>query len=140
MAEVAGVVLGAIPLVLYALDNYRRTREKARSFQNWQEIIETFATDIRIQKFAFEDTLARLGIESTEKTTMADVEAVLRISQPHRYLHLMRHIRAMDDTINELASDLYPDAQGPVRNLVDSQSLLTPSEGYVIAKGSLNLY
>jgi hypothetical protein len=115
MAEVAGVVLGAIPLILYALDHYQNTRETVRSFRNWREELETFGNQIEFQRMALYTTLRNLDIEAKEQITMNQVEVVLQVSHPAQCDLFMRHIRAMNEILDELARDLYPDAQGPVR-------------------------
>jgi hypothetical protein len=115
MAEVAGVVLGAIPLILYALDHYQSTRETVHSFRNWREDLETFGNAIEFQRTALYTTLRNLDIEATEQITMDQVEVVLQVSHSTQCDLFMRHIRAMNKTLDDLARDLYPDAQGPVR-------------------------
>lgn len=109
------MVLGAIPLILYALDHYRTTRQTIRSFRNWKEDLETFRDAIELQETALYTTLRTLDIEATERITMDQVEIVLQVSHPAQCDLFMRHLHAMNRTLDELARDLYPDAQGPVR-------------------------
>ena len=116
--EVAGVVLGAIPVIIYALERYQDTRETVQSFRLWKETLGTLRSNIFLQKRQLFATLSTLDINLTDHTTMADVEAALRISHPAQCDDVMRILKQMDNLMNEVAENLYPDFQGPVRLLL----------------------
>lgn len=112
--EVAGVVLGAVPLILYALDNYQRAWDPVKDIWHWKETIETIRTQIFLQKQQLQTTLRVLDLELTDHTTMEEIEAALQIIHSSRWEQFIGIIRQMDNLVNGIAKDLYPDAQGPV--------------------------
>jgi hypothetical protein len=112
LMEVAGVVLNAVPLILYALDNYEKAWDPAKDFWKWGETIGTIRNQIFLQKQQLDTTLKILGLQDP---TIDEVEAALQISHPDRSEHFMQIIRHMNNLMDEIARDLYPDAQGPVR-------------------------
>jgi hypothetical protein len=114
MMEVAGVVLGAIPLIFYALDNYHRAWEPLRDAKRWKETIQTIRAQVEIQRQQLNRTLSELELELTDTTTMDEIEFALQIKHPNSWEPFMMSIRRMDGLMNSLAKDLYPDVQGPV--------------------------
>ncbi|KAF2682186.1 hypothetical protein K458DRAFT_433156 [Lentithecium fluviatile CBS 122367] len=111
--EVAGVVLGAVPVILFALDNYQRARDPVKDMWNWGETIETIKNQVFLQKRQLQTTLSVLDLDITDGTTMAEIEAALQTSHPKESERLMVIICQMDALMHEVARDLYPDAQGP---------------------------
>jgi hypothetical protein len=109
--EVAGVVLGAFPLVLYALDRYEEACDSVTQAWAWKSTIQTIRNQILMQKLQLDRTLGVLG----SVTTMQDVEIALKIAHPNHWQHLMSIITRMNDTIIAISECLYPDAKGPVR-------------------------
>ena len=59
MAEVAGLVLGGIPLAIWALDKYA---EPFEAFHNYRLSIETLKTDLTLQRWQLQTTLANIGL------------------------------------------------------------------------------
>jgi len=47
--ETAGVVLGAVPLVLYAFDNYERCLGQIDDYLRYQSTLQTIRTHVFIQ-------------------------------------------------------------------------------------------
>jgi len=105
--EVIGVVLGAVPLILYALDNYRASRRR-------KETIETIRSKIFVNRRILITTLQRLDPTFSEKTKMVDIKVALEVDHPAQAEEFMKIIVSMDEKMNEIARMLYPDAQGPV--------------------------
>jgi len=112
--EAAGVVLGAVPVILYALDRYQRARDPIKDIWNWSETIETIRNQIFLQKRQLQTTLSVLDLEITDSTTMAEIKAALQTSHPHACERLMAIIGQMNILLNEVAHDLIPDTYGPV--------------------------
>ncbi|KAF1952833.1 hypothetical protein CC80DRAFT_596261 [Byssothecium circinans] len=111
--EIAGVVLGAVPIILYTLENYQRAWGPVKGIRDWGETIETMKLQIFLQKQQLHATLGVLDLEATDNITMAEIEAALQISHPNKHTEFMEIIRQMDTLMNEMAKDLVPDAQGP---------------------------
>ena len=112
--EAAGVVLGAVPLILYALDNYQKAWDPVKDIWHWSETIGTIRIQIFLQKQQLQTTLRALDLELTDHTTMDEIEAALQTNHPSQWEQFIGIIRQMDTLINQVAKDLYPDAQGPV--------------------------
>jgi hypothetical protein len=109
--EVAGVVLGAVPLILYALDNYERAWDPVKQTWRWKETVRTIRNQIFLQKEQLDTTLKTLGLADA---TMTDVEYALQIHHPLQCKHFMQIIHQMDSLINDISKSLFPDAEGPV--------------------------
>lgn len=58
--EVTGLILGAYPLVLDALDTYRDAWRKLAEWWDFQRTFEDFIDDVGIQRLIFEDNLEKL--------------------------------------------------------------------------------
>lgn len=110
--EVAGVVLGAVPLILHALDNYGKVWDPVKQAWRWEETFQTIRNQIFLQKEQLDTTLETLGLADA---TMAEVEYALQIHHPLQCKQFMRIICEMDGPISDISSCLYPDADGPVR-------------------------
>jgi hypothetical protein len=112
--ELAGIVLGAVPLIIYALDNYQSAWDPVKGFCHWGETIETIKIQIFLQKQQLHTTLGALDLELTDSTTLEEIEAALQISHPSHWKQFVAIIEQMDEILKEVAQKLFPDAQGPV--------------------------
>lgn len=61
MAEIAGLVLGGISIAIWALEKYA---EPFEVFNKYYISIETFRTNLIIQKRHFQATLSNIGLGS----------------------------------------------------------------------------
>jgi hypothetical protein len=126
MAEVAGLVLGAVPLILYAIGQYRDVREAISNVRNWRDNLKAFGIAINLQQMTLEATLRELDIEVTERIKMEHVEAALRISHPIYCDMIMSHIQTMNNTMDQLAMNLCPGVPGPVRLVSSCPTFRSP--------------
>ncbi|KAF2877445.1 hypothetical protein BDV95DRAFT_559300 [Massariosphaeria phaeospora] len=108
--EVAGVVLSAVPLILFALENYQRAWDPMKDHWKWKETIGTIRNEIFLQKQQLDTTLGNLDLRDP---TMDEVEAALQIRFPHQCNEFIDIITQIDQLLSKVAKDLYPDAQGP---------------------------
>ncbi|KAI1061026.1 hypothetical protein LB507_010093 [Fusarium sp. FIESC RH6] len=60
--ESAGLVLGAIPLVLYAFDNYERCLGQVKDYWKYQSTLQTIRTHVFIQGEQLNVTLSGIGL------------------------------------------------------------------------------
>lgn len=109
--EVAGVVLGGIPLVLYALDNYHRAWNPAKDILQWGSTISTIQMNIFLQKQQLDTTLSNLGLHDP---TRIELEERLRQHYPDKFEMFMQIIDAMEDNVANLMEMLDIDAKGKV--------------------------
>jgi hypothetical protein len=110
--EVAGLVLGAVPLILYALDNYGRAWKPAKDFYYWKDVIPEIKRDIFLQKVQLSATLANLDLTDP---TMDEVEMALQKQCPDKCEQFMDILKQMDNLVNEVMRDLGLDEKGQVR-------------------------
>jgi hypothetical protein len=132
--EVAGVVIGAIPIIIYALERYQDTRDTVRDFHKWNDTLGTLRSNIFLQKRQLFATLETLDIGFTDQTTMPQVEAALRISRPAQCEDIVRILYRMDASLNEIARNLYPDAQGPVRSVFNTPATASLARNTLMCK------
>jgi hypothetical protein len=110
--EVAGIVLGAVPIILSALDSYKSAYSSAKKFSKWYDTIQGIRNNIFIQKRQLDATLKELGLQDP---TMKDVRAALESNWPDHCERFMQIIQDMDDLMNKVMENLDVDAKGQVR-------------------------
>jgi hypothetical protein len=79
--EIAGVVLGAIPLVISAIEHYESSLDRAKVFFKWQDVLEKARRDLWVQYLSYEMTLRILLVDLASE---AEVEELL--SEPQSTL------------------------------------------------------
>ncbi|KAF1924971.1 uncharacterized protein M421DRAFT_424197 [Didymella exigua CBS 183.55] len=110
--EVAGVVLGAMPIVLYALDNYKRALGPAKRFWSWEDTIQEIIDNVMLHQEHLNTTLRNMGLQNPN---MAQIEAVLQVHRPDKCHYFMSILRNMDGQMNELLDRLEVDLDGQPR-------------------------
>jgi hypothetical protein len=109
---------------LYALDNYQRAWDPLKDHWKWREAMGTIRNEIFLQKQQLDTTLGNLDLRDP---TMGEVEAALQIRFPGTCNEFMKIISNMDRLINQVAKDLYPEAEVPVSLLGAEISLFGPT-------------
>ncbi|KAI1456685.1 hypothetical protein F4805DRAFT_216679 [Annulohypoxylon moriforme] len=70
--EIAGVVLGAIPLIISALEYYKKGKKSAKSIRKWNSQVDMLIEQLEIQKMFFHihilQLLQRAGVEEVINT------------------------------------------------------------------------
>lgn len=114
--EVAGVVLGAIPVIIYALESYEKAAEILKDTHKWLDTIQEIQDDIEVQVCVLRTTLQCLGIEWTHQSgiPLTEIETALKERMPLNWDMFLRIIKRMDTLMTEMAKDLCPDAKDPV--------------------------
>ncbi|KAK4168493.1 hypothetical protein QBC43DRAFT_310323 [Cladorrhinum sp. PSN259] len=112
--EVAGVVLGALPIALYALDNYNRCLQATKDIVKYQATLEQFRLHIFIQQAQLEITLRNLGLHCPEGQLpkKSDLQRRLEQVSPHGYANFMGIILRMENLLEKLLDKLELDAKG----------------------------
>jgi hypothetical protein len=111
MAEAAGLVLGAIPLVFLALDKYQECLESGRSYVKYTDTLTSIRDEISLQQMLFHGTMETMGLY---KPTYAELDDCLRDRFPENHTTFMRYIRRMASTINQLMDKLEVDTNSRV--------------------------
>ncbi|RSL99814.1 hypothetical protein CEP52_009471 [Fusarium oligoseptatum] len=114
MAEVAGLVLGAIPIAIWALEKYA---EPFETHQNYYISIQTLRADLIMQKSQLEITLRNIGLENP---SVDELQECLSAKFPSIHKDLIVIIKAMDERASKLLGDLDIDNNGKPRWTDDS--------------------
>jgi hypothetical protein len=101
MAEIAGIVLGAIPLIVLALDKYA---EPIGAFHRYRISIETFRADLVLQHRSLYRTLSTIGLG--DSPSFEELKSRLESFYPDICTELMTFIGRMDQVIADLMKDL----------------------------------
>jgi hypothetical protein len=108
MAEVAGLVLGGIPIAIWALEKYAEPFEAHR---NYHITIQTLRADLTMQRNQLEITLRNIGLENP---STAELQECLRSKFPSIHQDIVTIIKAMDERASKLLEDLDIDINGKV--------------------------
>jgi len=103
--EVAGLVLGAIPIVIWALENYAKP---FRDSDNERIVIGTLRTGLLFQQERLKRTYERIGLD---KPSDKELEDRLNELFPQMAEHLLLTIREMDRLVSAVLTDLKVDKQ-----------------------------
>ena len=109
--EAGGLVLGAIPIILHAIDNYRRFLEAAKDSWRFESTIKLIRSHIFVQQQQLQMTFRGLGL--TDPTDY-ELEEVLRHRFPTKCDAFLDIIARMDGLLAKLMDKLEIDAQGRV--------------------------
>jgi hypothetical protein len=114
--EIAGVVLGAVPVIINALESYEKAAEILRDTHKWLDTIQEIQDNINVQLYVLRTTLRSLDIEWTHKSgiPITEIETALKEREPLKWDMFLRIIKRMDTLMTEMAKDLCPDTKGPV--------------------------
>lgn len=111
--EVAGVVLGGIPLILLALDNYRRVIKTFKDYFRYDALLNRLKDYLFIQQEQYKITLGSIGLSDM---SLDDIEAHLRARHPHKCDRFMSIIRRMNEIAQTVANKLDVDPINKVSN------------------------
>ena len=109
--EVVGIVLGGIPLVLWALDNYRRALNPAKDYWRYESTLNSISMNIFIQKEQLGVTFHNMGLQGD---SLAEVEINLRRRYPDKCDAFMNILAHMNGIVHRLMDKLCIDVEGKV--------------------------
>ncbi|KAI8632050.1 hypothetical protein F5Y19DRAFT_422953 [Xylariaceae sp. FL1651] len=101
MAEIAGLALGALPIVIWALEKYS---EPFETFHRYRTTIESFRSQIIIQTYQLEKTLSNLGLG--KNASGEELEKCFQAKFPQISHELIFIVRQIDDVTMELMKSL----------------------------------
>lgn len=111
MAEVAGLVLGAIPLILAALGKYQECLEVGKNYVKYTDTLMSIRDEVFVQQKLFLGTMETMGLHNP---TYSELEDCLRDRFPESHETFMRYIRRMATTIGQLMEKLEVDTRSGV--------------------------
>lgn len=133
MAEVAGLVLGALPILMKAVEHYRSGLDPFISYFRYNTTLKALHRDLRIQHLYYQDTLKmllltelsedqsdRLFPDAKEPLEPAlwgtpEIESILAAKLKTRYEPFKETLEEMDATMKKLMDKLEIDLEGKVR-------------------------
>ncbi|KAJ5727675.1 hypothetical protein N7493_005495 [Penicillium malachiteum] len=107
MMEVTGLVLGGIPIAIWALEKYA---EPFEAFRHYRTSIETFRTDLILQNRHLQTTLANIGLGS--EPTGEELRECFERQFPSISRELLLIVRRMDEVTALLLRNLEVDTIG----------------------------
>lgn len=110
--EVTGVVLGGIPLVIWALENYRKALDPAKDYWRYDATLQTIETNMFIQKEQLEVTLSNAGLP--QGATLEVIEQELRRRTPEKCDKFVQIIKNMEGIVEKILDKLEVDSHGKV--------------------------
>lgn len=141
MAEVVGFVLGVVPLVISAIENYENILSPIITYRRFSKALSTFTTELEVQRAIFENECIWIlspfiqqhdiddmmkdpshSLRQTLKTDKTlDQNVCMRFGASHKQLFsILQLIRASLDEIYEETKDLPNGLYRPVSALVFS--------------------
>jgi hypothetical protein len=109
MAEVAGLVLGGIPIAIWALEKYA---EPLEAFHNYRTSIETLHTNLTLQNRQLQITLANIGLGG--EPSIEELQECFKTKFPSISNELLFTVQRMDRITAALLKDLKVDGKGKV--------------------------
>ncbi|TGJ82728.1 hypothetical protein E0Z10_g6058 [Xylaria hypoxylon] len=101
MAELAGLVLGGLPLAIWALEKYS---EPFETFHRYRTTIESFRSQIIIQNYQLEKTLSNIGLG--KNASREELQKGFEAKFPQISRELIFIVRQMDEVTMELIKSL----------------------------------
>jgi hypothetical protein len=101
MAEVTGLVLGGIPLAIWALEKYA---EPLEAFHKYRISIETFRTDLILQNRQLQTTFCNIGLG--KEPSSEELRECFDTKFPGISRELLSIIQRMDRAITSLMKNL----------------------------------
>ncbi|KAI0976563.1 hypothetical protein F4678DRAFT_413761 [Xylaria arbuscula] len=107
--EVAGLVLGALPVALMAVESYRKGVELVGSYRDYQQTLQEIRRNIFIQEYQLQATLSGIGLVNP---TFQEVQQRLREAKPDCYHQFTDILKRMDSITSRLLDKLEVDSHG----------------------------
>jgi hypothetical protein len=109
MAEVAGLVLGGIPLAIWALEKYI---EPLEDYHRYHRSIESFRADLIVQNRHLQTTFCSIGLD--REPSMEELRECFETKFSSISRELMSIVQRMDDVTAGLMKNLDIDVNGKV--------------------------
>ena len=101
MAELAGLVLGGIPVAIWALEKYA---EPLETYRRYGTSIKNFQADLITQKRQLQTTLLNIGLP--DDASLEDIRECFETKYPEVSQELMIIIQRMDEATATLLKSL----------------------------------
>ena len=130
--ETAGLVLAALPLVIVAIENYRKGLDPIKDYLRYSSMLKALQTRLRLEQDLYQGTLKRLLITQLSPSELEGlfagpgepleaslwgthgIEKKLQLALGKKYDMFMNVIKDMDATLKTLMEKLDIDLEGQV--------------------------
>jgi len=102
-AEVAGLLLGGIPIAIWALEKYAEPWE---TYHDYRRAMETLQADLKMQQRQLELTFANVGLC---QPSMGELRNCFETEYPEIASELLVIVERMEDIVADLLKDLRVD-------------------------------
>lgn len=109
--EVAGIVLGALPIALYALDNYHKSLQLTKDYLRYEATIKLIRRHIFVQHEQLQITLRSIGLVDPSPLQLEEHVRQLYPEKCDAFIDIIRH---MESILTKLIEKLDVDARGKV--------------------------
>ena len=116
--EVAAFVLGALPVVLYALDNYQRCLKPVKSHWKYEMTLKQIRQHVYLQQEQLKATMAGLGLENPTKVQLQDHLRQVYPHEPEKVENFMGILDTMNELLEGMVRNLDTDIHGKVRIVI----------------------
>lgn len=120
--EVAGLVLGALPVAMMAVDSYYDAVKLIGEYKNYEQTLRQIRRNIFIQEQQLQATLKGIGLV---KPTIQEVQQRLSEVRPDSYHQFIDILEHMDSISSRLLDKLDIDSSGKVGLHTDAQLMGT---------------
>lgn len=101
--ELAGLVLGGLPIALYALDNYDRCLQVPKDYWRYKSTIKLLRSHIFVQHEQLQITLRNIGLTDPNPFRL---EEFIRQKYPDKFEAFVDIVSHMDGLLKKLLSNL----------------------------------
>lgn len=108
--ELAGLVLGGLPIALYAMDNYHRCLQVPKDYWRHKSTIKLLRSHIFVQHEQLQITLRSIGLTDPNFFRLE----LIRHNYPDKHEAFVDIISHMDGLLKRLMEDLDVDTLGKV--------------------------
>ncbi len=109
--EVAGLVLGALPIAISAVENYLKGLQAIDHYKNYPQTLRGISRNIFIQQQQLRVTLDGIGLQDL---TLHGVQQRLRIIKPDCADNFIEILNHMDNITARLMNKLDIDSNGKI--------------------------
>lgn len=110
--EVAGVVLGGIPILLYVLDNYARYLAPIKKYWKYETTVKGIRHHVFIQQEQLRVTLGNLGLKDPRHSELR--EHLMELYPAYKCQEFMGIILTMEGLVLKMMDKLDVDSAGKV--------------------------
>ncbi len=116
--EVAGLVLGGIPLILYAFDNYKRCLEPGKNYWRYESTLKMIRSHMFVQQEQLDVTLRNIGLVNPTRVELEQhLNGLYSKSKCGEFIAIIDNMEAI---VRKTMDKLDIDMEGKVRQKVIS--------------------